>query len=171
MKLCSMPDCGKPSRTLGWCQMHYRRWRVHGNPHTMLIREKGTGSFDQGYKRVMTAGISKQEHTILAERALGRPLPPEAVVHHVNENRSDNHAPFNLVICPNRAYHKLIHQRMDAMKACGHADWLKCMFCKQYSPPEEIVQTRATKYHRACEREYRNRLRQRRPYGKQSRAV
>jgi hypothetical protein len=34
----------------------------------------------------------------------------------MNENRSDNHTPFNLVICPNEHYHQYLHRRMKAIK-------------------------------------------------------
>lgn len=30
--LCSIPDCGKPARTRGWCNAHYHRWQRHGDP-------------------------------------------------------------------------------------------------------------------------------------------
>lgn len=52
-------------------------------------------------------------HILVAEAALGKPLPPRAVVHHVNERRQDNW-PTNLVICQDRAYHLLLHNRMRA---------------------------------------------------------
>lgn len=32
LRLCSIPDCGKPSRNRGWCVAHYTRWRRHGDP-------------------------------------------------------------------------------------------------------------------------------------------
>jgi hypothetical protein len=30
--LCTIPNCGKPSRSRGWCPVHYFHWRKHGDP-------------------------------------------------------------------------------------------------------------------------------------------
>lgn len=51
----------------------------------------------------------RMEHVLIAEKALGRPLPPGAEVHHFNGNKTDNRAQ-NLVICESRAYHFLLHR-------------------------------------------------------------
>jgi len=106
------------------------------------------------------------EHILVAEKALGKPLPNGAVVHHHNKCRNDNR-PTNLVICPDTKYHKHLHQRMDAKEACGNPNWLKCYVCKIYDAPENIQNYRySTKpksrgifVHRDChrnrQREYR----------------
>lgn len=31
-KICSIPECGKPSRKRSWCNSHYMNWFRHGDP-------------------------------------------------------------------------------------------------------------------------------------------
>lgn len=104
------------------------------------------------------------EHVIVAERALGKSLPPRAEIHHFNEQKTDNKN-SNLVICPSRAYHFLLHQRLRALRACGNPNYLRCVYCKQYDSPSRIrVQFQTTGshgYHHACKAKY-DRMRRRR---------
>lgn len=63
-----------------------------------------------GYIMVKINGELIYEHRALAEKALGKPLPPKAIVHHTGE-RFDNHGDFKLVVCPDQEYHMLLHKR------------------------------------------------------------
>ena len=36
MRVCEVAGCERKHFGRGFCQMHYMRWRQHGNPHTRL---------------------------------------------------------------------------------------------------------------------------------------
>lgn len=66
----------------------------------------------------------------LAAKVLGRDLEwPERVHHHTDGT---------LIICEDQAYHFLLHRRTDALKACGHVGWRRCVYCGEYSPLEDL---------------------------------
>jgi len=35
-RVCALAECNARSKRLGWCEKHYRRWRVHGDPRVVL---------------------------------------------------------------------------------------------------------------------------------------
>ena len=92
-------------------------------------------------------------HRLVAESALGRRLPVGAVVHHVDENPANNDR-TNLVICPSRAYHNILHARMRAREACGNANWWRCNFCGAYDAPINLRLVRRNVYHLPCRAAY-----------------
>jgi hypothetical protein len=55
---------------------------------------------------------------LVAEQALGRYLPDGVEVHHVDEDVRNNRN-GNLVICQDKAYHKLLHVRARVVAAGG----------------------------------------------------
>lgn len=113
---CSREDCNKEAKNRGFCYSHYMRWWRHGEGEPAPLKQapNGTGCIDNnGYVKVKVNGKSTYEHIVLAEKALGRKLTEDEVVHHTGK-RHENHGPFKLVICT-REYHALIHKRMKEL--------------------------------------------------------
>lgn len=124
---------------------------------------------DGGYKIIHKPGYPSadkknrvREHVYIAEQVLGHVLPAEVVVHHVNGVKTENKHD-NLVICQDTPYHRLLHKRASAFKACGHADWIKCCYCHQHDHPENIYSRKrkndtsgreGSSCHKACARSY-----------------
>lgn len=93
------------------------------------------------------------EHILVVEKAIGKFLLPPHEVHHINEIRKDNRNQ-NLVACEDSSYHKLLHVRIRAYYYCGHANWRKCVFCKNWDDPVNlIINTQNAAFHRECELE------------------
>ncbi len=97
-----------------------------------------------------------REHILIAENALGKRLPSKAVVHHMNESKADNHTEGNLVICQDDVYHRFLHRRLRALKACGHASWRKCCYCHEYDAPDNLYIGLHRALHRQCQNNYQN---------------
>lgn len=99
------------------------------------------------------------EHILIAEWVLGRSLKDEEQVHHVDEDKGNN-SPSNLVICPDAAYHKLLHRRAAAVQAGFPARYRRCKFCKDYDAPQALAGGRDrtnSPYHNSCAAQYQRR--------------
>ena len=126
----------------------------------MHVDKEGYVRITVGYVPGAWGNAQKHEHVVVAERALGKPLPAGAQVHHVNGDRTDNR-PSNLVVCQNQAYHGLLHRRTRAKRASGHASWRQCRWCKEWASPDNpafhIGESYRSAWHRSCERAARAR--------------
>lgn len=109
--------CGQ---TTGLCKItNVRRGMVKGTPNAFVY---GHNPRKHGRSRpaVGTGDNRKTEvHRVIAARALGKPLPPGAQVHHVDEDPFNN-TPSNLVICQDLGYHRLLHVRTRIVMAGGN---------------------------------------------------
>lgn len=154
--ICSVKGCGQKTHGRGWCNLHYKRWKTHGDPLVRLIRDAGQGTpHISGYWVHTRNGATRLRHVLIAETALGHALPKGAEVHHINYDRG-NDSNNNLVICPGKSYHRLLHRRTDALNACGDANWLKCWLCQKHGPPNEMKPAGKSFVHPVCNRDYHN---------------
>ena len=136
---CSINGCERPRLALGFCQPHYRRYKKYGDANLSWEPKRAAWLRRDGYlMRTLSDGSEVLAHVEIAEKALGHRLKNGEEVHHVNGIKADN-ANSNLVICPNRDYHMLLHVRQRALDACGNADWRKCGYCKKYDATENLT--------------------------------
>lgn len=106
-----------------------------------------------GYKKVLCKKHPRAdpygyvfEHILVAEKALSKPLPPLAQIHHWGSLVENG----KIVICNDPGYHVILHRRAKALKECGHADWKNCWICKKYDKPENLLFSRNAFRHRIC---------------------
>ena len=153
MSTCCVTNCNKESKAKGMCMSHYQRNHRHGDPLAGKPQRaaQGSGTLSAGYPML----AHKLLHIAAAEKALGKPLPKGVEVHHVNEDRGDWRNE-NLVICPDKAYHKLLHMRTAALDACGNANARRCNVCSQFDDVSNMKKhsTRNIFFHAACRNEY-----------------
>ena len=102
-----------------------------------------------GYLFRTVNGKTRYIHIDIAEKALGKPLPKGAEVHHVNGDPSDNRN-SNLVICQDHKYHSLLHMRTEAMMITGNPNLRMCCVCQVYDNPKYMRSSGNRVYHANC---------------------
>lgn len=132
VKLCEC-GCGEPAPIA--VKTHAARGYTKGQPQRYIYGHQNRGRACRGYRqqRLPTGnhrlGTVTRAHIAIAERALGKPLPSGAHVHHVDENKRNN-CNRNLVICQDMAYHSLLHFRARVIRAGGNPETQKiCSSC------------------------------------------
>lgn len=87
--------------------------------------------------KIRSNGKSTRNHVIVVEKALRRAIQRSEMVHHIDGNQA-NDKPGNLILCPDMAYHSLLHMRQEALDTCGNADYKRCCICKIYTDPVDM---------------------------------
>lgn len=115
-KPCIIEGCTTTTKSKsGFCTVHYKQnWYLKSVGRDILLERTSQEywiNIKTGYVMVKHEGKLTYEHRVLAEKALGKPLPKGAVIHHTGEPH-DNCGYFKLVICSSQEYHALLHKRM-----------------------------------------------------------
>ena len=112
---------------------------VKGHHLRLCVKPQSTVNYPV---KLLADGRVVKAHRLRAERALGRPLPPAAEVHHVDGSKN----PLSpLVICPDSAYHHLLHVRQRVLRAGGDPNTQRiCAACKRLLPFVAFNKRRAT---------------------------
>ena len=124
--------CGQPTKRV-W-GTNRPRGLVAGTYHKYKKGHARRGLPTNGYRSARQPdGEIGYLHRVRAEAAVGHPLPKGAIVHHPDEDPWNPDA--RLVICPDDAYHMLLHVRMRIKTAGGNPNTDKiCCRCKQVLP-------------------------------------
>jgi len=103
-----------------YCTAHGTRWRRYGDINALHRASPGSGCIDGwGYKVITVNGRRIREHRHVMEQVLGRELTPDEIVHHIDEDKSNND-PSNLKVI-NRSSHPKEHStfRNETHKECS----------------------------------------------------
>lgn len=171
---CSIPDCEKKPYGRGWCQMHWSRWRRHGNPHAPS--NQGLDPLDRFFSKVNVDGpcwewigqlgaqgygvFSFQRkdtaaHRWIYQRLVG-PVPAQLELDHLCRNRS----------CVNPDHLEPVTHKENVLRGSGvaamHARKTHCIRNHELSGSNLRVRLKAGKYvERVCRQCFNDRRRER----------
>lgn len=104
------------------------------------------------YKKTTRKGKCVKVHRLIVEKILGKSISSKIEIHHLDFDRSNN-SNANLIVCPNKSYHQLLHRRQEVLMA-GFDPWKfhKCTDCKKFLENENFSnnKTRASGLNNLC---------------------
>jgi hypothetical protein len=130
----SLCECGCGAQTNISTVTDPRRGAVKGQPRRFLMGHNSRKAVTIDYRKLHLPDRAVRLHRLRAERALGKPLPPKAIVHHADGSKGDQ---AQLVICQDQAYHMYLHARMRVKAAGGNPNTdAICGSCHMVLPRE-----------------------------------
>jgi len=132
-KLC---ECGCGEETFLITDSQKSKGLKKGEPHRFIQYHSRRNCYSgKWYKGIgLPNGKTRDSHRVIAEKAIGKPLPKGCQVHHHNGEKDGG----PLILCQDAAYHKLLHLRQKAYRATKDPHKRKCTFCKQWDLPENM---------------------------------
>ncbi len=141
---CAITECVKPVVAFGWCDMHYRRWKKHGDPLAVKLvmgndefrfesrvdRSGGPGACHlwqgkpgpDGYGMIRFGGKDRLVHTVAWELANG-PVPPGMEIDHECHNRAVRDGTCRRGLCVHRLccndQHLAAKTHLENVRAAG----------------------------------------------------
>lgn len=121
-----------------------RQRRINEPPEEHPCWKGGRTTNPEGYKKILlpehpyadsTGRV--MEHRLVAEKAIGKFLPKNRPVHHVNLDVADNRN-VNLVICDSNKYHQFIQSRTRKMAYRLFTEFMN----DWHYPPKEMPKTK-----------------------------
>lgn len=77
MDKCLIEDCDRPKRKRGWCETHYSRFKVHGDPLKGAMNTQPPECVVEGCDRKPTAKGKCKKHYYAERRIPAAPKPPK----------------------------------------------------------------------------------------------
>ena len=128
---CQAQDCQEPAVGKGLCQLHYNRQR-----RQLLSQDRPVRMPKSGRKATRVNGRHRKRAQVIMEQILGRPLESHEIVHHTDENPS-NDAPENLEVMTQSDHARLHNLKRHAH--LGNTDThQRCPACHVSKPREEF---------------------------------
>ena len=84
------------------------------------------------------------EHTLVMEKALGRPILKSEAIHHIDGDTTNNSV-GNLLLFKTHSMHHAYEARQRAFKACGHYDWRQCRYCHRWDSIDNLIIRKGSK--------------------------
>lgn len=165
---CSVPDCTHDSRARGWCEMHYRRWRRHGDTDSMTrtISTNRSSIEDRFWSKVDTSAgadgcwlwrgyldadgyghfnsdSNQRAHRYSYELQVGA-IPEGLTIDHLCRIRH----------CVNPTHLEPVTMRVNVLRghgeAAANARKTHCPKGHEYTPENSILNNNSRRYSRRC---------------------